>query len=111
MDDDDTGASDAHTDVDDEDGDADGAADGYGHGDTDDGVGNDAGDVMSQAFLIYERFGDTNLAHCWQSPAAWTWLGPEHTPVFLKYFHSMLTCLFLYTLLCYYASIPDLSVV
>ena len=108
MDDDDAGDSDVHTDVDDEDGDADGAADGYGHGDTDDGVGNDAGDVLVMMSLL---FGDTNLAHCRQSPAAWTWLGPEYTPVFKNYFHVMLTCLFLYTLLCYYASIPALSVV
>ena len=81
MDDDDAGDSDVHTDVDDEDGDSDDAADGYGHGDTDDGVGNDAGDVLVMMRLL---FGDTNLAHCWQSPAAWTWLGPEHTPFFEK---------------------------
>ena len=107
MHDDDAGDSDAHTEVDDEDDDADGADDGYGHGDSDDGVGNDAGDVLVMMRLL---FGETNLAHCWQLPAAWTWQGPEHTPVFFLYFHSMLTCLFLYTLLCFYASIPDLSV-
>ena len=69
MDDDDVGDSDVHTDVDDEDGDADGADDGYGHGDSDDDVGNDTGDVLVMMRLL---FGDTNLAHCWQSPAAWT---------------------------------------
>ena len=61
MDDDDAGDSDVHADVDDEDGDADGAADGHGHGDTDDGAGNDAGDVLVMMRLL---FGDSNLAHC-----------------------------------------------